>query len=628
MSLRVRGFIAGVACIMFLAAPAQKARALPHVGVGAPCGAPVPAGPLVDPPQIEVGRLPLDDRGQHELILRVAGDHGRFCFKYALNGAEQHVAPILRVHRGERFALRVVNELRGPATGASIPASALARCMPSPMPAMMTKHYVGYLNHTVYARSMQMRDVDVNLHLHGFEGPPSQENVFLSTLSTPMHACEYDITIPRTQPPGTYFYHPHAHGMAGDEVAGGLAGMWIVEPDTPQIAPADEHPIILQYRVPFVNDNNFLPGTSALGAASVLHEAQRRPASPVSYNPFDPPPWPSTFRVRNGTQALTGSCGNRSGSLLAVNGIDAPARLTVPAGQPQLLRLLNATSDSVEFLHLKDAAGRMQTLHVVGLDGVPVGGDDIHPLSRFAAIREAELVPTGRMDVLLTLKPGDVLTLYGDHHCIAPLDEFHLSHNVLTIAAGPPAANPTTIASAPLQQGESPARRLMRFAREHPSLVRRRAITYSEYGFPNASGHGAHAEYFITETSLRNFHEHPFWPVYRKGADVPQPDIVVKRGTIEEWYLFNTTLEEHSFHIHQMAFVAEDASPGPATVDTVLVPFGSLLPNKADPDYPLVKPSVTHVLLDFRNVPRGTFVFHCHMLFHEDRGMMAVIRVE
>ena len=170
MSLRVRGFIAAVACVMLLAAPAQKARAVPHVRVGAPCGAPMPAGPLVDPPQIEVGTLPLDDRGQHGVILRVAGDHGRFCFKYALNGAEQHVAPILRVHRGERFALRVVNELRGPATGASIPASALARCMPSPMPAMMTKHYVGYLNHTVYARRMQMRDVDVNLHLHGFEG--------------------------------------------------------------------------------------------------------------------------------------------------------------------------------------------------------------------------------------------------------------------------------------------------------------------------------------------------------------------------------------------------------------------------------------------------------------------------
>jgi FtsP/CotA-like multicopper oxidase with cupredoxin domain len=66
----------------------------------------------------------------------------------------------------------------------------------------------------------------------------------------------------------------------------------------------------------------------------------------------------------------------------------------------------------------------------------------------------------------------------------------------------------------------------------------------------------------------------------------------------------------------------------PATVDTTFVPVGTLLPNRRDPDYPLVRPSRTKVLLDFRNVPRGTFVYHCHMLFHEDRGMMGIIRVE
>jgi hypothetical protein len=93
----------------------------------------------------------------------------------------------------------------------------------------------------MYSRFMRMEPLDVNLHLHGFEGPPSQEDVFLSTLSTPAHACEYDITIPRTQPPGTYFYHPHAHGMTRPEVGGGLSGMWIVEPDGSQLSEVDQH---------------------------------------------------------------------------------------------------------------------------------------------------------------------------------------------------------------------------------------------------------------------------------------------------------------------------------------------------------------------------------------------------
>ncbi len=42
----------------------------------------------------------------------------------------------------------------------------------------------------------------------------------------------------------------------------------------------------------------------------------------------------------------------------------------------------------------------------------------------------------------------------------------------------------------------------------------------------------------------------------------------------------------------------------------------------------MVQPTKTEVEIDFRKVPRGTFVFHCHMLFHEDHGMMAIITVD
>jgi FtsP/CotA-like multicopper oxidase with cupredoxin domain len=39
-------------------------------------------------------------------------------------------------------------------------------------------------------------------------------------------------------------------------------------------------------------------------------------------------------------------------------------------------------------------------------------------------------------------------------------------------------------------------------------------------------------------------------------------------------------------------------------------------------------PSVTTVLIDFRDpVIRGTFLFHCHIIDHEDAGMMAKIQV-
>ncbi len=572
--------------------------------------------------------LPLDDLGQHELILRVVRAGDRFCYRYTYDGVTRNVAPILDVRQGERFSVRLVNELRGPASGATMKASALQPCKPQPMMPVKPRAYTGYLNHTLYARMMETPDIDVNMHFHGFQGPSQQENVFLSTLSTPAHACEYDVTIPRTQPPGTYFYHPHAHGMAGDEVAGGLSGMWIIEPATPQLPTADEHAIVVSYRVPFVRNNNFLPKMGALDLAAAAHETALEPQPEVSYDPFSPPPWPSSIPIRYGNVALAQFCGQRAGTLLSVDGIDAPATLTVPAGEPQLLRLLNATSDTVEFLRVRDASGKDRPMHVVGRDGVPIGSDSTHPLSRFIAMSQTTLVPAGRADVLLTLTPGDVLTLYSAAHCQAPGDTFALKTDLLTIRAGAPAASPTTVASQPLDPACSPAAQLMRYVRAHPQLVRRRAITYTEYVVHGPNGKGLHAQYYITETSLKNFHERPFWPVYAKGASAPNPDIVVKQGSIEEWYLYNATLETHSFHIHQMAFVDEDARPEPVMMDTAIVPFGKLLANKADPDYPLIAPSVTRVLLDFRHVPRGTFGFHCHMLFHEDRGMMATIRVE
>jgi len=52
-------------------------------------------------------------------------------------------------------------------------------------------------------------------------------------------------------------------------------------------------------------------------------------------------------------------------------------------------------------------------------------------------------------------------------------------------------------------------------------------------------------------------------------------------------------------------------------MDTVQVPYYS-----GTGPYP----SVT-VLMDFRGNITGDFVYHCHILGHEDSGMMAIIRV-
>ena len=629
-----RFMVPAFVCAVVPAVPALADTApvkAPPVSV---CGVATATGPISEPPQIDVWKLPRDAAGRNELILSVHRDRSRFCYRYTANGATQTEAPTIRVRRGERFALRIVNELAGPSRGASAASTALPKCLPNPMPMdMPAGHYVGYLNHEIDDRFMRVKPVDTNIHLHGFEGPAAQENVFLSTLSTPMHACEYDVTIPKTQPPGTYFYHPHVHGASETEMAGGLAGTWIVEPDTPQISPSADHVLVLRYGVPFANDNLFAPNTDAFGFAAMQHIAAIRHAKPVRYDPFNPPAWPLAFPMRAGGLALEadGCDGVMSESLITVDGASTPAALDVPAGQTQLLRIVNATSDSAKLLQLRDAAGKALAMHVVEMDGVPVSGDDTHPLAHYESMNELMLSPSSRASILVSARPGETLSLWSEHFCEGADAFYQMPHQLVRIrgiAQDDP--GPIAFSSRPVVDVHTPAADLIAYARAHPAMVRRRAVTFTEYVLPGHGAAGAHGAFFITDTTNPNFHEHSFWPEYRKGQSFPDnADIVVKKGGIEEWYVFNTTMESHVFHIHQMAFVEERGPTGaPATVDTTFVPIGKLLPNPRDPNYPLVQPSLTKVYLDFRHVPRGTFVFHCHMLFHEDHGMMGIIRVE
>ncbi len=51
-------------------------------------------------------------------------------------------------------------------------------------------------------------------------------------------------------------------------MAFGLDGVWIVEPDQPQIARSAEHVILIRYRLPFIFDSLFAPNTDAFVATT------------------------------------------------------------------------------------------------------------------------------------------------------------------------------------------------------------------------------------------------------------------------------------------------------------------------------------------------------------------------
>ena len=95
------------------------------------------------------------------------------------------------------------------------------------------------------------------------------------------------------------------------------------------------------------------------------------------------------------------------------------------------------------------------------------------------------------------------------------------------------------------------------------------------------------------------------------------PMRVAHVGTYEHWRIVNATAELHPMHIHQVHFLAfeENQRPvaDPVWLDTVNVPVGGSV----------------DVIMDFTDpVIRGMSLFHCHLLNHEDKGMMAKILFE
>jgi len=99
------------------------------------------------------------------------------------------------------------------------------------------------------------------------------------------------------------------------------------------------------------------------------------------------------------------------------------------------------------------------------------------------------------------------------------------------------------------------------------------------------------------------------------------PAITTKVGAVEDWTIENRALETHAFHIHQIHFMMleVDGKPVPNDLrDTIEIPYWS-----GSGPYHSVK-----VRMDFTDPTiAGTFVFHCHILLHEDLGMMHKILV-
>jgi FtsP/CotA-like multicopper oxidase with cupredoxin domain len=277
-----------------------------------------------------------------------------------------------------------------------------------------------------------------------------------------------------------------------------------------------------------------------------------------------------------------------------------PAVIPMTVGKKQFWRVVNASADSIVDLQVQ-YDGQVQTLGVVALDGVPTGSQDGTTKGKTINKTDIFLPPGGRAEFIVKAPSGTVkqATLYtlpvdtgtnGFSEPQRPLGTIRVSQG-----ASVPSQRVPAISARPGEQ---------RFAglAKTPSVAERK-LYFSE---------DSHGFYITVEGQTPEVFD-PNNP----------PAITTTRGVVEDWTIENRALDVHEFHIHQLHFLVMERNGIPTSVadrqmlDTIQVPYWT-----GTGPYPSVK-----LRMDFRGPDVGQFVYHCHLMSHEDFGMMAIIQV-
>jgi len=106
------------------------------------------------------------------------------------------------------------------------------------------------------------------------------------------------------------------------------------------------------------------------------------------------------------------------------------------------------------------------------------------------------------------------------------------------------------------------------------------------------------------------------WEINGKSYDPAYVDTKVKLGSTVTWEIHNKTAVAHLMHLHHTSWylLSRNGSPPPPWEDCLKDTFFV---------YPNERIVVAGHLADYA----GKFVIHCHMLDHEDHGLMSQFRV-
>ena len=603
MSRATRALAAALLAAFAIADAARAAGAAafdPRSTAAAPCGVGTP------PP----GHVAPDLRpAQDGATLTVRQDGSRLC--YVADGIAD--APVIRARQGSDLVLTLRNEIADPAAIEAATAPGTLKVANQPVPEASGYYRVEPGMHHAATGA-------TNLHVHGFAVPPvAPQDDVLDVCTDPaagaatcgQRAFTYRWRIPAGMPEGLYWYHPHVHGEVMAQMLMGLAGAIVVEGpghDARRAAGVVER--VLVVRQTQDQDAGKTPAESMTAA---------RPAASGSHGPH---------AIGNAVDtAHELLCTANSGiDQISLDGTpvpvgDAPdealARLEIATGTRQYWQLLNAATDAFLSLSIQDEQGHALPLQVAARDGSPLSDDAGHRLQPPPTTDAQSVPPGGRIEFWVAAPPPGVkswlVTHAIDTGCAG--DRLPERRLALVVAGGDAAAIEPATRPAAVDKAVAPNVFAGVLARK---VDRRRVIALAEYPRP---GSDDQTDFYIFErkpgAALRP---------YMMGD---APAITVRAGTTEEWTIENWTNELHTFHIHQLHFRVLDVdgrpSAAPELLDVVEVPYATATGYRSK-DGP-VRPGRIRIRMTFPADLAGDIPFHCHLVDHEDNGMMAALRI-
>jgi len=423
------------------------------------------------------------------------------------------------------------------------------------------------------------------------------------------------------QAPGTHWYHAHKHGSTAIHLYNGLAGAFIIEGDYDRD---------LRSIYPDLDRTQKVIVIQRFTDVMDLERAANNNSIPVMVN------------------------GGQAGTSLTQPGVTIVMR----PGEVQLWRIVNATAENTVRASFKNSANMVIPMfRQIAQDGVQFSLDNYRkqPLTQLDAATgngtRVQIAAGGRADILVKAP-----TVAGTYSFIDP-GQFPFANYVNVVVCGPNAdmdypnegrnaGNYPRFPDFLSDVGRTWKSRRLDFGWEPYRLVSQPAASGTTHADPKQISQKATLPITVKVEGNDNLVVNPNRAPYFTLDGVQFNENVYGQTLVldepEEWLIENTTSIRHPYHIHVNPFqVVEVFDPNDPTnnykaetggvwQDVILIPAAK---TEADgqtltigPDGYATQPGYVRIrsrYVDFT----GDFVLHCHLLPHEDRGMMQMVRI-